>query len=115
MPLAIETQNLTKQYRSQNENHPATQDLNFAIRSGELYGLVGSDGAGKYTTIRILATVILPTSGEAQIGGYGVIDQAEQAHQLIGYMPQIFSLYPDLTVLEMDLSSFDTQEKIIKE
>jgi ABC-2 type transport system ATP-binding protein len=100
MPYAIETHNLTKQYRSQNENHPAVQGLDLTIQPGELYGLVGSDGAGKSTTIRILATVILPTSGEAQIGGYGVIDQAEKARPLIGYMPQIFSLYPDLTVIE---------------
>ena len=79
MPFAIETHNLTKQYRSQNENHPAVQGLDLTIQPGELYGLVGSDGAGKSTTIRILATVILPTSGEAQMGGYGVTNQTWHA------------------------------------
>ena len=100
MPLAIETHNLTKQYRSQKENHPAVQELNLTTQPGELYGLVGPDGAGKSTTIRILATVILPTSGDAQIAGFDVTSQAEDARKLIGYMPQIFSLYPDLTVME---------------
>jgi ABC-2 type transport system ATP-binding protein len=100
MNLAIEAHNLTKEYRSQKENHPAIQALNLSIRPGELYGLVGPDGAGKSTTIRILATVMLPTSGKAQIGGNDVSHQAEKARPLIGYMPQIFSLYPDLTVIE---------------
>ena len=100
MSYNIVAQQLTKQYRSQKENHPAVQDLNLAIQPGELYGLVGPDGAGKSTTIRILATVMLATSGDARIGGYDVTHQAEKARPLIGYMPQIFSLYPDLTVIE---------------
>ena len=100
MSFAIEAHQLTKQYRSQKENHPAVQDLDLAIHAGELYALVGPDGAGKTTTIRILATVMLPTSGDAQICGFEVTSQAEEARPLIGYMPQIFSLYPDLSVIE---------------
>jgi len=100
MDFVIEAHQLTKQYHSQKENHPAVQDLNLAIQSGEFYGFVGPDGAGKTTAIRILATVKLPTSGEAQIGGFDVTHQAEKARPLIGYMPQIFSLSPDFAVIE---------------
>ena len=79
MPFAIETHNLTKQYRSQNENHPAVQGLDLTIKSGVLYGLAGPDSAGKSTTNRTLAPVILLTSGEAQISGYGVTNQSWHA------------------------------------
>jgi ABC-2 type transport system ATP-binding protein len=65
-----------------------------------LSALVGPDGAGKTTSLRILATVITPSAGTARIAGYDVVRQAEQARHHIGYMPQAFSLYPDLTVRE---------------
>jgi ABC-type Na+ transport system ATPase subunit NatA len=63
-----------------------------------LYGLVGPDGAGKTTSIRILATVITPSDGTAHIAGYDVVRQSELARRHIGCMPQSFSLYPDLAV-----------------
>lgn len=100
MNLAIEATQLSKQYPSQRENHPAIENIDLSIPSGTLYGLVGPDGAGKTTALRILATVMEPTSGQARVGGFDVARQAEKARPLIGYMPQAFSLYPDLTVME---------------
>ncbi len=96
----IEADGLVKRYSSQIKNHPALDGLNLAIPKGQLFGLVGPDGAGKTTTIRILAGVMLPTEGEARIGGFNLAHEAESIRAQIGYMPQMFSLYPDLTVLE---------------
>ena len=67
---------------------------------GEIFGLVGPDGAGKTTTIRMLCGVLLPTSGEAEVAGFDVRHQPEEVKRRIGYMPQRFSLYGDLTVAE---------------
>jgi ABC-2 type transport system ATP-binding protein len=73
-------------------------DLN--IKSGEIYGLVGSDGAGKTTTMRLLVGALLPTQGEISICGYDLHKQVELARSTIGYLSQRFSMYEDLTVLE---------------
>jgi len=74
--------------------------LDIKIPAGQLYGLVGPDGAGKTTTIRILATVLEQSSGSARVAGFDVARQADKARKHIGYMPQNFSLYPDLSVVE---------------
>jgi ABC-2 type transport system ATP-binding protein len=100
MPIAIQADQLTKIYPGQRKNAPAIDGINLQIPTGTLYGLVGPDGAGKTTIIRILATVLSQTSGEAYILEQNVNSQAEQARALIGYMPQNFTLYPDLTVIE---------------
>ena len=73
-------------------------DLN--IKSGEIYGLVGSDGAGKTTTMRLLVGALLPTQGEVNICGYDLRTQVELARSTIGYLSQRFSMYEDLTILE---------------
>ncbi len=73
-------------------------DLN--INSGEIYGLVGSDGAGKTTTMRLLVGALLPTQGEITVCGYDLRKQVELARSTIGYLSQRFSMYEDLTVLE---------------
>lgn len=73
-------------------------DLN--IKSGEIYGLVGSDGAGKTTTMRLLVGALLPDQGEVNICGYDLHRQVEMARSTIGYLSQRFSMYEDLTVLE---------------
>lgn len=73
-------------------------DLN--IKSGEIYGLVGSDGAGKTTTMRLLVGALLPDQGEVNICGYDLHRQVEMARSIIGYLSQRFSMYEDLTVLE---------------
>ena len=78
----------------------AVDDLSLRVAPGEIYGLVGSDGAGKTTTLRLLVGALKPDSGEASICGYSVAKQAEQARAKLGYLSQRFSLYEDLTVLE---------------
>ncbi|MCD6290785.1 MAG: ABC transporter ATP-binding protein, partial [Anaerolineae bacterium] len=93
---AIRTEGLKKEF----SNTVAVDGLDLAIRPGEIYGLIGPDGAGKTTTIRLLAAVMIPTEGTALVGGFDTVTQAEQVREIIGYMPQRFSLYGDLTVLE---------------
>ncbi len=78
----------------------AVDDLSLQVEAGEIYGLVGSDGAGKTTTLRLLVGALRPDEGEITICDYLVRNQSEQARSCIGYLSQRFSLYEDLTVLE---------------
>jgi ABC-2 type transport system ATP-binding protein len=78
----------------------AVDDLSLNIAGGEIYGLVGSDGAGKTTTMRLLVGALKPDSGDAFICGFPVGKQPEQARARLGYLSQRFSFYEDLTVLE---------------
>lgn len=78
----------------------AVEELSLHVKSGELFGLVGSDGAGKTTTLRMLAGIMDPTGGEALVLGRNMAQEAEEVRGDIGYMSQRFGLYPDLTVLE---------------
>jgi ABC-2 type transport system ATP-binding protein len=78
----------------------AVDNLDLAVEKGEIFGLVGPDGAGKTTTMRMLCGILAATAGEAQVAGYDVLRQPEQVKRRIGYMPQRFSLYGDLTVAE---------------
>ncbi len=81
-------------------NVKAVDGVSLQIRSGEIYGLVGSDGAGKTTTMRLLVGALSLDQGEVDICGYDVFKQTEQARSQIGYLSQRFSMYEDLTVLE---------------
>ncbi|HJS28745.1 MAG TPA: ABC transporter ATP-binding protein [Anaerolineales bacterium] len=78
----------------------ALKGFNLAIRGNEIYGLVGPDGAGKTTAVRLLAGVMFPDEGEIFADGYSMERQAEQARGRIGYLSQRFSLYDELTVME---------------
>jgi ABC-2 type transport system ATP-binding protein len=78
----------------------AVNDVSLHIAAGEIYGLVGSDGAGKTTTLRMLVGTIKADAGEIEVCGYDVHKQVENARSQIGYLSQRFSLYEDLTVLE---------------
>jgi ABC-2 type transport system ATP-binding protein len=78
----------------------AVDNVSLQIKSGEIYGLVGSDGAGKTTTLRLLVGALLPDEGEVTICGYDVLRKTEDARSQLGYLSQRFSLYEDLTVLE---------------
>ncbi len=78
----------------------AVDDVSLQIKAGEIYGLVGSDGAGKTTTIRLLVGALKADAGEISICGYDINKQTEQARAQFGYLSQRFSLYEDLTVLE---------------
>ena len=100
MALVIEAKALCKRYPSQKENRLALDGVDLEVASGQLHGLIGPDGAGKTTFLRILATVMEPTSGTARLNGFDVRKQAEAIRARLGYMPQAFSLYPDLSVME---------------
>jgi len=78
----------------------AVRGLSFEVRRGELFGIVGPDGAGKTTTLRMLAGVLEPSAGDALLGGISIARQAEKAKPHLAYMPQRFGLYEDLTVRE---------------
>ncbi|HEX9135744.1 MAG TPA: ABC transporter ATP-binding protein, partial [Nitrospirota bacterium] len=93
---SIKTTNLTKRFN----DVVAVNNLNIEIRRGELYGLVGPDGAGKTTTMRLLAAIMDPTSGDAIVAGNSVLTDGERIKEKIGYMSQRFGLYEDLTVIE---------------
>jgi ABC-2 type transport system ATP-binding protein len=86
-------------YKSFGDNH-AVNDVSLHIAAGEIYGLVGSDGAGKTTTLRLLVGALQADAGEIEVGGYNVHKQVELARAQTGYLSQRFSLYEDLTVLE---------------
>jgi ABC-type multidrug transport system ATPase subunit len=78
----------------------ALQDVSLEVQHGELFGLIGPDGAGKTTLIRILATLLLPDQGAVQVLGQDVVKGYRELRQHLGYMPGKFSLYPDLSILE---------------
>lgn len=78
----------------------AVKDVSFQVDCGNIFGLVGSDGAGKSTLLRLIATMIKPTKGEILISGLNVLTEKQKIKNIIGYMPQRFGLYQDLTVDE---------------
>lgn len=93
---SIQAQQLTKRF----DKLTAVDGLSLAIQPGEIFGLVGPDGAGKTTTIRMLTSLMDPSGGSAAVMGYDTVRQAEQIKEQIGYMSQRFGLYADLTVME---------------
>ncbi|MCX7839421.1 MAG: ABC transporter ATP-binding protein [Anaerolineae bacterium] len=93
---AIEIQQLTRRFGALT----AVDHLDLQVSRGEIFGLVGPDGAGKTTTLRMLCGAIEPTEGTARVAGFDVVKQIEQVRVRLGYMPQAFSLYPDLSVRE---------------
>lgn len=93
---AVEVRNLTKRFG----NFTAVDHVNLEIRRGENFGLLGPNGAGKTTTIRMITGIIRPTKGYAEVFGINVSREREKVIRRIGYMPQRFSLYEDLTVEE---------------
>jgi len=94
--LAIETHSLTRRFKKM----VAVDSLDLAIRRGEIFGLVGPDGAGKTTTIRLLCAIMSPSDGSATVAGFDVEKDAEEIKKRIGYMAQRFNLYGDLSVME---------------
>ncbi len=95
-PLAIETRGLTKRFGQL----VAVDQVDLAIRQGEIFGFLGPNGAGKSTTLRILCAIMRPSSGSARVGGHDVVQEPEAVKQQIGYMAQRFGLYEELTVSE---------------
>ena len=79
---------------------PALKDINADIPKGQIVGIVGPDGAGKTTLIRLIAALLLPSEGDIKVAGYDTVKDPEAIHFLTGYMPQKFGLYEDLTVMQ---------------
>lgn len=99
MPKPLVTiNNLSKQFLT-NANF-ALHKINVEIFTGKITGIVGPDGAGKTTLIRCIAGLLLPTSGTITVNGFDSIKQANAIQEIIGYMPQKFGLYEDLSVIE---------------
>jgi ABC-2 type transport system ATP-binding protein len=94
--LLVQASNLKKSFGS----NQAVDGVSLQIKAGEIYGLVGADGAGKTTTMRLLVGALLPDAGEINVCGFDVRKQVEQARSQIGYLSQRFSMYEDLSVLE---------------
>lgn len=105
----IRVSNITKTYRASKKSTPVTalNDISFEVCPGELFGLIGPDGAGKTTLFRILTTLLLPDKGEAVVAGRDVIRNYREIRNIVGYMPGRFSLYQDLSV-EENLTFFAT-------
>ena len=93
---AIEVSHISKSYGKVK----ALDDVSFDVGKGEMFGLIGPDGAGKTTMFRILCTLLLPETGSATVDGYDVVRQMADIRRRVGYMPGKFSLYQDLTVRE---------------
>lgn len=92
----IKTFGLTKEYK----RITALKELSIDVREGDIYGFIGPNGAGKSTTLKILATLLLPTSGTAFIAGRSVVEDPYGVRRLIGYMPDFFGVYTDMEVEE---------------
>lgn len=92
----IEVRDLKKSY----ENIEAVKGVTFTVSKGEIFGLIGPDGGGKTSILRVLTTLIYPTSGEALVLGKNTVGDYKEIRNMLGYMPQRFSLYQDLSVIE---------------
>lgn len=92
----IKTVDLTKKYGDSYAIHSIDLDL----QAGDLFGFIGPNGAGKTTTMRIIATLLDPTSGEAYVCGHSVHTHPKEIRRLVGYMPDFFGVYDDMTVVE---------------
>lgn len=103
--MDVQLNNIVKTYN--NGQVKAVNDVSFAVEEGELFGLIGPDGAGKTSIFRMLTTLLLPDSGTASVNGLDIIKNYKEIRKRVGYMPGKFSLYQDLTV-EENLSFFAT-------
>ena len=116
--ILLETENLVKTFGTLR----AVDMLNLQVRAGEMVGLVGPDGAGKTTAIRLLCGLLRPDSGLIRLGGYEIPAQVEKAREVLGYLAQRFSLYGDLTVKEnldffgqvFDMPDADRQQRSVE-
>jgi ABC-2 type transport system ATP-binding protein len=94
--LMIETRDLTKKYGELF----AIKSINLALSRGDVFGFIGPNGSGKTTTMRILATLLNPTWGEAYVGGNSIYTRPKEIRRMIGYMPDFFGVYDDMKVIE---------------
>jgi len=93
---SVKVNNISKAYKGKS----ALKDISFEVEKGELFGIIGPDGAGKTTLFRIMTTLILADKGDAKVDDYDVVKDYKLIREKVGYMPGRFSLYQDLTVIE---------------
>jgi ABC-2 type transport system ATP-binding protein len=105
--VAVVANNLTKQYGKKKDVVQALKGISFEVEKGELFGIIGPDGAGKTSLFRILTTLLLPDGGAASVDGLDVVKDFKAIRHRVGYMPGRFSLYQDLTI-EENLEFFAT-------
>ncbi len=96
----VTVSHIHKSYGRKKEQVQALRDISFSVSQGELFGIIGPDGAGKTSLFRILTTLLLADSGTATVEGLDVVKDYAAIRRRVGYMPGRFSLYPDLTVAE---------------
>ena len=92
----IEVEHLTRRFG----DHIAVNDLSFTAEKGTIYGFLGTNGAGKSTTMNMMTGYLAPSSGTVKIDGFDILKQPEDAKKRIGYLPEIPPVYPDMTVKE---------------
>lgn len=107
MEEAVKVDRVYKSFQSDKTKIEALKDISFSVGAGELFGLIGPDGAGKTTLFRILTTLLLADQGKAWVDGLEVVSQYKEIRKRVGYMPGKFSLYQDLTI-EENISFFAT-------
>ena len=107
MGEAVKVEGVYKSFHADKVKVEALKDITFSVSQGELFGLIGPDGAGKTTLFRILTTLMLADRGEAYVDGLEVVSKYKEIRKRVGYMPGKFSLYQDLTV-EENISFFAT-------
>ncbi|PKN64247.1 MAG: ABC transporter ATP-binding protein [Deltaproteobacteria bacterium HGW-Deltaproteobacteria-10] len=116
-PPLVEVKNVSVRFNTVE----ALKDVSLTVAEGNIFGLVGSDGAGKSTLLRLIATMISPTQGNIIVNGLDVVSERQKIKTIIGYMPQRFGLYQDLSVEEnidffMDIFNIaQTQRKMLKD
>ncbi|MBM3269318.1 MAG: ABC transporter ATP-binding protein [Candidatus Sericytochromatia bacterium] len=92
----ISVENLTKRYG----DRPAVSDVSFTVKKGEILGFLGPNGAGKSTTMRMITGYLSPSSGRVTVGGFDMASDSLKAKSLIGYLPEVVPLYPEMTVTD---------------
>ncbi len=92
----IETRKLTKRYG----NLIAANEINLSLKEGDVFGFIGPNGSGKTTTMRMIATLLSPDYGEAYVCGKSIYTHPQEIRRLVGYMPDLFGVYDDMTVIE---------------
>jgi ABC-2 type transport system ATP-binding protein len=107
MMKAVQVKDIKKTFKAEKSVVTALHDIDFEVERGELFGLIGPDGAGKTTLFRILTTLMLADAGSATVDGFDVVKDFKAIRKRVGYMPGKFSLYQDLTV-EENLAFFAT-------
>ncbi|HWA34979.1 MAG TPA: ABC transporter ATP-binding protein [Cyclobacteriaceae bacterium] len=107
MSPSVKVDQVSKSFKVEKTEVKALTEISFEVSKGELFGLIGPDGAGKTTLFRILTTLLVADKGEAWVDGFDVVKQYKDIRQRVGYMPGRFSLYQDLSV-EENISFFAT-------